>query len=395
MSSLTKSFLLASLTSIALSSPIEPRHLVLTEAVAKTRLSLPQHIARTYSKFGKKAPEHVQAAIKAAAESGSVVATPDENDSEYLAPVTIGGQTLNLDIDTGSSDLWVYSSQQPPQELSGHSYYDPFSSPTAQPLDDDYFEIQYGDGSAVVGDVVTDTVTVGGVSVSNQAVELAEDLSRSFAQEVNLDGIMGLAFSSINNVQPDQQQTFLDNAVSQSLLSSPLLTADLRANAPGTYTFGSLNSSYSPTYVPVDSSANGLWEFTASGYAVGSNDFVTQSIDAIADTGTTLVYLPSGIVDAYYSGVSGASMSTEYGGYVLDCGASAPDLTIGFNDYKAVVPGDYITYAPVEQGSSTCFGGIQANDGIPFSILGDVFLKSQFVVFDRGQMRFGVASKDL
>lgn len=26
-------------------------------------------------------------------------------DSEYLCPVTVGGQTLNLDFDTGSSDL--------------------------------------------------------------------------------------------------------------------------------------------------------------------------------------------------------------------------------------------------------------------------------------------------
>jgi hypothetical protein len=26
-------------------------------------------------------------------------------DSEYLCPVTVGGQMLNLDFDTGSSDL--------------------------------------------------------------------------------------------------------------------------------------------------------------------------------------------------------------------------------------------------------------------------------------------------
>ena len=36
---------------------------------------------------------------------GSVSAIPASHNSEYLCPITIGGQRLNLDIDTGSSDL--------------------------------------------------------------------------------------------------------------------------------------------------------------------------------------------------------------------------------------------------------------------------------------------------
>lgn len=37
--------------------------------------------------------------------TGEVTATPEENESEYLSPVTIGGQKLNLNFDTGSADL--------------------------------------------------------------------------------------------------------------------------------------------------------------------------------------------------------------------------------------------------------------------------------------------------
>jgi len=39
--------------------------------------------------------------------SGEVAATPEQGESEYLEKVTVGGQSLNLDFDTGSADLYV------------------------------------------------------------------------------------------------------------------------------------------------------------------------------------------------------------------------------------------------------------------------------------------------
>ena len=36
---------------------------------------------------------------------GSITAIPQQHNSEYLCPIVIGGQTLNLNLDTGSSDL--------------------------------------------------------------------------------------------------------------------------------------------------------------------------------------------------------------------------------------------------------------------------------------------------
>lgn len=40
--------------------------------------------------------------------TGSVAANPEQNAALFLSPVDVGGQTLNLDFDSGSSDLLVY-----------------------------------------------------------------------------------------------------------------------------------------------------------------------------------------------------------------------------------------------------------------------------------------------
>jgi hypothetical protein len=40
-------------------------------------------------------------------DDGLVFATSSQNDAEFLSPVTVGGQTLVMDFDTGSSDMYV------------------------------------------------------------------------------------------------------------------------------------------------------------------------------------------------------------------------------------------------------------------------------------------------
>ena len=66
-------------------------------------LSGPSSVAKVYAKYGKAVPAVIAAA--AANNDGTVTASPEEYDSEYLCPVTVGSNTLNLDFDTGSSDL--------------------------------------------------------------------------------------------------------------------------------------------------------------------------------------------------------------------------------------------------------------------------------------------------
>lgn len=92
--------------------------------------------------------------------------------------------------------------------------------------------------------------------------------------------------------------------------------------------------------------ANGFWEFTGAGYAVGSGAFKSSSIDTIADTGTTLLLMDDSVVSAYYAKVSGASYDSSQGGYTFPCSATLPSFTLGIGSYKSVIPGTYMNYSP-------------------------------------------------
>ncbi len=286
---------------------------------------------------------------------------------------------------------WVFSTETPSSEVNGQALYDPGSSSSAQLLSGYSWSITYGDGSSSSGDVYDDVVSVGGVSYAQQAVESAQQVSSQFSQDSASSGLLGLAFSSINTVTPNQQNTFFANVMSS--LASPVFTANLKKGTPGAYDFGFIDSSKytgSITYTPVNT-ANGFWEFTGSGYAVGTGSFKKLRIDAIADTGTTLLLVPDSVVSAYYAKVSGAAYDNNQGGYVFPCSAKLPSFTFGVGSYRGVIPGSYINYAPVS--STQCYGGIQSDAGIGFSIYGDILLKAQFVVFDGGNTRLGFANK--
>lgn len=191
-------------------------------------------LAKAYRKFNKPLPKDLASAIdrlgKRGTGTGSDTNIPQQYDSEYLAAVQIGtpAQTLKLDFDTGSSDLWVFSTLTASNEVNGQTLYNPKKSTTSKLLSGESWSISYGDGSSSSGTVYSDVVAVGGLTVKGQAVEAAKQVSSEFTSDPS-SGLLGLAFSSINTVTPRQQKTFFDNASPN--LRSPLFTADLKHQA--------------------------------------------------------------------------------------------------------------------------------------------------------------------
>lgn len=245
----------AAVVGLATATPTPPRTKVGTFSVPQVRNPGfkphgPAQLARTYMKYGAKLPDglaRIMADLNVfRRDSGSSKATPEQYDIQYLTPVSIGtpAQQLNLDFDSGSSDLWVFSTEMPANSVNGQTQYDPSKSSTAKEEQGASWKISYGDGSSSQGVVYKDTVTVGGVTFEGQAVEAASKVSTQFTSDTNNDGLLGLAFSSINTVQPTPQKTFFDNVAPN--LDSAVWTADLKFHEGR-----SPNSSYIPVMLPI------------------------------------------------------------------------------------------------------------------------------------------------
>lgn len=342
-----------------------PRELM--KAYAKYSMPVPQGLLDAIAAQGKpefKSQSVGESKISAqdpatnsskAAGVGLVTATPEAGDVEYLSPVTIGGQTLNLDFDTGSSDLWIFSTMLPQNVQAGHTNFDPAKSTTFKQAQGLSFKIRYGDGSGASGVVGTETVDIGGVTVTGQAVEMATQVSGSFVKDTANNGLVGLAYSKLNTVSPVPQQTFFDNVMPS--LAEPLFTADLRKGAVGAYEFGRIDNSKftgEMKFIPVNTT-RGFWQFSSEKFQVGNGQVKqgTKGGQAIADTGTTLILANPTTVQGYYSQVPGAVNDQQVGGITIPCDAKLPDLMLDVGGVMAKVKGSDIVFAQV-QGNSKC-----------------------------------------
>jgi hypothetical protein len=191
--------------------------------------------------------------------------------------------------------------------------------------------------------------------------------------------------------------------ISHNLIPQPLFTVKLdKGDSNGFYTFGYIDDTVLPsgseiTYADVDSS-NGFWEFQSPKLVVNGKSIARASGNtAIADTGTTLILLDDSAVKSIYSTIPGASLNNSAGGWVIPSSASSNLPSIGFS-----VAGTVYNIAPedllfADNGDGTYFGAIQSRGQNPQDILGDVFLKRVYVVFDQttGSPRLGFGQRAL
>ncbi|KAI9654592.1 MAG: Vacuolar protease A [Alyxoria varia] len=326
-------------------------------------------------------------------EGGSPVPIENFLNAQYYSPIQVGNpaQEFKVVLDTGSSNLWVPSSECSSIACYLHNKYDSSSSETYRPNGSD-FEIRYGSGS-VKGFISQDSVELGELKVKDQDFgEVTQEPGLAFAFG-RFDGILGLGFDtiSVNGVVPP-----FYNMIKQKLLDEPLFAFYLGdTNKDGDEseaTFGGIDKSrYTGEMTKLPLRRKAYWEVDLDAITFGDQTAEIDNTGAILDTGTSLLALPSTLAELLNKEI-GAKPGFN-GQYTIECDKrdSLPDLTFTLTGKNfSITSTDYIL--EVQGNCISAFTGIDIPEPAgPLAILGDAFLRKWYSVYDLGSGSVGLA----
>ncbi|KAI8879452.1 acid protease [Backusella circina FSU 941] len=312
----------------------------------------------------------------------------------YYGEISIGTppQTFNVIFDTGSSDLWVVSHRCATDVCSDHKKFDTTLSSTYEPMDEDddnTVRIKYGSGS-IQGGLGYDSVSLANhqLQLHDLLVTDAISLSREF-QGSPFHGIFGLGLPDL--VSTEDAMTPVERMMGQ--LEHEVFALYTQHNA-GEIDFGGIDPSRFTgeiQYEPVTD--EGYWKIGLKQANFQEVSLEPQS--AVIDSGSTLIIMPAEDAELYHSQIPGAIDNGD-GTWHVPCHVMSTlgPLTITTKDIILTIPSKKLFLAPLHEGGTLCLSGISGQsfkDEDDTWVLGDVFLKAFYTVFDVGNMQVGFA----
>ncbi|KAI0807141.1 acid protease [Fomes fomentarius] len=318
------------------------------------------------------------------------------NEFAYLIQINIGGQDFMVLLDTGSSDLWVVSSDCTTEGCAGVPKYHRTASLS---LTDVSFHLNYLMGN-VTGVVGSDTVTLGEFQVSSQIFAMANQTGGLGLSATGNSGIMGLAFPAEASIADTTGRVLTENVFSAFNESSQRFFAFHlgRTEDDSSFTIGELdpvyaNSSTDLTLAPVYPTSGSIYDYwklpleslTINGTAFSLSKSRVRGASApiaVFDTGTTLVLGPTEDVARFWESVGGARQTNR--GWEVPCNrAVVVGMVIGEGSSQqeyTLDPAD-ISWQEGSVDDTWCLGGLQGNDGVFAAdwLLGGTFLRNVYV----------------
>ncbi|XP_037371597.1 pregnancy-associated glycoprotein-like [Talpa occidentalis] len=319
------------------------------------------------------------------------------HDMAYVGNIHVGTPPQNFKVifDTGSTHLWVPSIYCSSAACTNHQVFDPQQSSTYV-TSYETFSIFYASGE-VSGFLASDNVQIGNLIVMNQTLGLT--LKEGEAMKNGpFDGILGLAYPGLSRLKITP---FFDNLRQQGLLSQEVFAFYLSSKSKegSVVMFGGVDPTYyigELKWVPVSRPL--YWQITVDSISMDGIVIACYgSCQAILDTGTSLLAGPATEVLNIQKRLRGRHYYNEE--LVVPCEArnTLPDIVFTINGFDFPLPASaYIQLIRVggPRARDGCYSNFRPLRDAPrprFWVLGAVFLRKFFSVFDRENDRIGLA----
>ncbi|GJJ14017.1 hypothetical protein Clacol_008274 [Clathrus columnatus] len=299
----------------------------------------------------------------------------DDSDAAWLGGLMIGTPNQGLfevQFDTGSSDLWVPSVSC--QACEKKVDYNASASSTHASLPGN-FSIEYQNGQSVSGPFVKDTVSIGLLTVTDQVFSPITNITKDFAV-ADYVGIIGLALPALSANKTTNN--FVYNAWKQGRIDRNLFGMRLGSENGSFISFGEADDGLftGPIERHSLSRDDGYWIIGDASLNLNSSTIVSN-FETIIDSGSTNIYAPTAVAQAFYAQIPGARpLILPPGFYTFPCNATLPTISFNWGDsgQKWEVSAESFNTGPATSGSLDCVGGLVGQDYGAW-ILGDVYVK--------------------
>lgn len=307
----------------------------------------------------------------------------DGTDFSYFVEVKFGAEdkSLYMLLDTGASTTWVMGHDCGSEACTKHNSFGPDDSSTFKDTGKS-FSIMYGTGE-VSGNIITDRMSVADITAT-----LDFGLANITSEEFNrfpFEGILGMSTS---------KDSFFSALKDSGALESNVIGISLGRASDGVndgeISFGALNEDkYEGDITYADLVSDNSWAVSLDDVVVDGQSVGITGKTAYLDTGTTYAFAPPDQVKTLFSKVSGAS-SSDGTTYTIPCDSK---VAVGFTFAGKtwdVSMADLIS-AP---SNGKCTANIFGMEVVKGSwLLGDMFLKNVYSVYDMDKSRIGFAAR--
>ncbi|KLO17181.1 acid protease [Schizopora paradoxa] len=343
---------------------------------------------------------------------------PASDSVSYYTLMSIGDIAFRIALDTGSSDLWLLSSDcLSSQCKSVPTYPLNFHSPSFGIINGNSttFNLSFADTTVATGYLATENVQLSNFTIPDQIFGVVNNTNVTLNSQVS--GLLGLGFPRLSefSARVSTSLPFLNRLAQQGLMDYPLFGISLTRNMTGSLSLGAIDTSvvqnisliewhpvmpFSPFGAESNTSRYLQWAIPINALGVNGTsvapqptypDIVGSSL-ALLDIGTNGIFGPYQDVSRMFDLIEGARLVDEQvGQWVIPCDTQVP-MTFSFGHGNFTLqPTDYII-GPTTGEPSLCLAWPRASadvgDGIDWQ-LGTPFLRTVYSVFS-----FGISTKE-